>query len=74
MVYQSFVGEKEAFTSPKVDSKTYTSTGELNKEEQGRGNVNLKAKCSVPQQEDAAGQSEARTADEEPLRKLQPQS
>lgn len=33
------------------------------------GNVNLKAKCSVPQLEDAAGQSEEMTADEEPARK-----
>lgn len=74
MVYLSFVSEKEAFTSPKVDSKIYTSTVEHNKEEQGSGNVNLKAKCSVPLLEDAAGQSEARTSGEEPVGKLQPQS
>lgn len=74
MVYLSFVSKKEAFTSPKVDSKIYTSTVKHKKEEQGSENVNLKAKCSVPQLEDAAGQSEARTADEEPLGKLQPQS
>lgn len=71
MVYSSFVREKEAFTSPKVDSKIYPPAVERNKEEQGRGNVNLKAKCSVPQPEVAAGQSEARTADEE---LLQPRS
>lgn len=74
MVYLSFVRKKEAFTSPKVDSKIYTSTVEHNKEERGSGNVNLKAKCSGQQREDAAGQSEARAADEEPLGELQPQS
>lgn len=74
MVYLSFVSEQEAFTLPKVDSKIYTSTVEHNKEDQGSGNVNLKAKWRGPQLEDAAGQSKVRTADEQPLGELQPQS